>query len=766
MNKKHYENFFILRSLFIAAIFIMVAGSQALAETVTIAWDPNPEPDIYGYKVFYGTESRNYTNEVDVIGPNNTSVQITGLEPGNTYYFAVKAVDLAGQESDFSEEVSKTFELHNVPPTAGFTVSAQSGVAPMEITFASTSSDSDGTIVGTQWVFGDGTTGAGPAIGHTFTAPGTYTVTMTVTDDAGAEAQASTEIVVKENRHPSASIDMDTSSGFAPVQVNVSAENSSDPDGSITGYTWAFGDGTTAQGISATHTYTSPGSYTVVLTVTDDKGGTDTETAMVEVRQGHTYTWILGENSASDLTGTCKDTYIDPSPANHAESDTLHTYTGESNHVENAIVMKWNLSALPEDAEIQSASLELYLTAASGDDPYEIGAYRIIGVDPVIETCSGQTYDGTNAWDNNTPLAQDNITAAGSTTAAVDTTRGFKTWDITDMVREWTAVPAENLAILLNADTTATSDSFRFFASSQAENQALRPKLTITFVTGQQPDLPPKAVADADIRTGKAPLTVNFSAQASHDTENSLSYMWDFGDGSASAAGMETTHTFDTPGTYQVLLTVTDAAGQSDTAELSIEVTENHLPVASAQADMLSGEAPLTVLFDASGSHDSDGAITTYSWDFNSDGIEDAEGMTVEHTFTEGGRYRVTLTVTDNSGATANDNGIVIEVTDNNAPQISEFSVTPEAIENPFTQATFNATVSDPDNDPVTIHIDFGNGTSADTLPASCIYSHAGRYEVTLTADDHRGGKVSSTLTVQVNNKKPATPFNLIVTAK
>ncbi len=765
MNKKHYKKFLIQRSLLIALLFVIGACFSALAETVTIAWDPNPEPDIYGYKVFYGTESRNYTHEVDVTGPTNTSVQITDLEPGNTYYFAVKAVDISGQESDFSEEVSKTFELPNVPPTADFTVSAQSGIAPVEITFVSTSSDSDGTIVGTQWAFGDGTTGAGPAIGHTFTAPGTYTVTMTVTDDAGAETQASTEIVVEENRLPSASIDMDTSSGFAPVEISVSAENSSDPDGSITQYTWEFGDGTTAQGMSTTHTYTSPGSYTVVLTVTDDKGGTDTETAMVEVKQGYTYTWVLGENSISDLTGTCEDTYLNKNSENYAEADTLRTYTWPTDTAANAIVMKWNLSTLPQDAEIKSASLELYLTDSGGDDPYEIGAYRLTGVDPVIYACTGETYDGTNPWTNDTPLAQDNISVAESTTA-VDTARGFKGWDITDMVKQWMDVPAENYGVLLNPDTTASSDSFRYFASSQAEDQALRPKLTITFVSSQHLDLPPRAVAAADRLTGKAPLTVNFNAQGSHDTENSLSYSWNFGDGSANAAGMDTAHTFDIPGIYQVQLTVTDAAGQSDSAELNIEVTENQVPVASAQADMTAGEAPLTVLFDAAGSSDSDGAIVTYSWDFNSDGIEDAEGMTVEHTFTEAGQYRVTLTVTDDSGASARDTGIVIEVTDNNVPQISDFSVTPEVIENPFTQATFNATVSDPDNDPVTIHVDCGNGTGTDVLPAVCTYSQTGSYQVTLTADDHRGGKVSSTLTVQVNNKKPATPFNLIVTAK
>ncbi len=665
--------------------------------------------------------------------------------------------------SEYSDEVTRTYEPPNAAPAAGFTVSPESGIAPVEVTFTSTSTDSDGTIVSTEWNFDDDTTGSGISTTHTFTSAGTYTVTVTVTDNENATAQASREIVVAENHLPVASIDIDSTSGFAPVTVNVSGTASSDTDGSISQYLWDFGDGITASDETAVHTYETPGTYTVTLTVTDDKGGEDTESAQVEVKQGHTYTWVLGENSASDLMSTCADTYLNGNTENYSDSENLRTYTWPADTAANAILMKWNLSALPEDAVIQTATIELYLNEAGGDDPYEVSAHRIIGVDPVIETCTGETWDGNTPWTNGTALAQDNIESAVSVTA-VDTAAGFKSWDITGIARSWVETPAENYGMLFNADTTAAQDSFRYFASSQAGDSALRPRLTITFVTEQQPDLPPRANITADKLSGKAPLTVNFSAEGSHDAESSLNYTWNFGDGHT-ATGITAAYEYTTAGTYHAALTVTDSAGQTDTEELTIEVTDNQVPVAAAQADVTAGEAPLTVLFDAGTSTDSDGTIVTYSWDFDSDGVEDAEGMTVEHTFTEAGEYHVTLTVTDDSGATAQDTGIVISVTSNAPPEITDFTATPDVLDNPRMQATFNASVSDPDGDAVTVLVDFGNGQTATELPAVCTYNQASTYTVTLTVDDGNGNHTTATLTVEVNDAVPAKPFNVVLTA-
>jgi len=81
---------------------------SAYAAEVTLAWDANPEPDIAGYKIFYGLQSKSYSNTVDV--GNYTSCVISGLSDGQTYYFAAKAYNAAGYESDYSNEVSARIE--------------------------------------------------------------------------------------------------------------------------------------------------------------------------------------------------------------------------------------------------------------------------------------------------------------------------------------------------------------------------------------------------------------------------------------------------------------------------------------------------------------------------------------------------------------------------------------------------------------------------------------------------------------------------------
>ena len=86
---------------------VLCLGSsvKALAGDITLAWNPNPEPTLAGYKVHYGTASRSYGAFLSV--GKVTSYRVTGLGSA-TYYFAVTAHDLSGNESGFSNEISAT----------------------------------------------------------------------------------------------------------------------------------------------------------------------------------------------------------------------------------------------------------------------------------------------------------------------------------------------------------------------------------------------------------------------------------------------------------------------------------------------------------------------------------------------------------------------------------------------------------------------------------------------------------------------------------
>ena len=73
------------------------------AAEVTLAWDPNPEPAVEGYRVYYGKASGFYTNVIDV--GNRTDCVIPGLDAGTTYFLACTAYSATGDESDFSGEI-------------------------------------------------------------------------------------------------------------------------------------------------------------------------------------------------------------------------------------------------------------------------------------------------------------------------------------------------------------------------------------------------------------------------------------------------------------------------------------------------------------------------------------------------------------------------------------------------------------------------------------------------------------------------------------
>jgi len=173
----------------------------------------------------------------------------------------------------------------NQPPVASFTISPPSpGVLEWVRFDGSSSYDPDGTITSYSWNFGDGTTASGVSRYHQFTAPGTYMVILTVTDDDGAsDTEPHTVQVGPTNQPPVASFTISPPSPGVLAWVRFDGSSSYDPDGTITSYSWNFGDGTTASGVSRYHQFTAPGTYTVTLTITDDDGASDTETHTVQV---------------------------------------------------------------------------------------------------------------------------------------------------------------------------------------------------------------------------------------------------------------------------------------------------------------------------------------------------------------------------------------------------------------------------------------------------------------------------------------------------
>jgi PKD repeat protein len=216
-----------------------------------------------------------------------------GLNAGN-YIVFIKAVGKASLTNKISAGVQIT--VANQPPTAALsltnalTKSSLTGslTAPASVTASTAgSSDLDGSIAASTINFGDGSAPvSGSSASHSYTTAGSYTITATVTDNLGATASKSAAIVISNstNQAPTVVIAATPSSAYAPATVSVSAAGSSDPDGTIATSVISFGDSTSASGLTASHTFSAAGIYTLTAKVTDNLGASSTASTIVTVK--------------------------------------------------------------------------------------------------------------------------------------------------------------------------------------------------------------------------------------------------------------------------------------------------------------------------------------------------------------------------------------------------------------------------------------------------------------------------------------------------
>ncbi|HYN06599.1 MAG TPA: PKD domain-containing protein [Vicinamibacterales bacterium] len=175
----------------------------------------------------------------------------------------------------------------NRPPAADFFFSPASPREGDAVLFDGSRSIDDGQIVSFVWSFGDGGVGAGMRSTHRYQVAGTYNVVLTVTDDRGAGASTTpTPIVVTSSSDPVAAFTVSPAEPAVgqPVILNASASKAA-AGRSITSFVWDFGDGSSpGSGMTTSHPFNGPGSYTVVLNVTDSTGRKGTASQTVTIK--------------------------------------------------------------------------------------------------------------------------------------------------------------------------------------------------------------------------------------------------------------------------------------------------------------------------------------------------------------------------------------------------------------------------------------------------------------------------------------------------
>ncbi len=167
-------------------------------------------------------------------------------------------------------------------PQASFTPSAKSGVVPLSVAFANTSTNATSYA----WTFGDGAVSTETSPFHTYTVTGTYTVTLKATRSAGESTMASTTITVQPippavAANPVASFTANRVSSLTPLTVKFTNNSSH-----ATSYTWSFGDRSPSSiDDSPTHAFTSSGTYAVTLTAMGSGGVTTSATEYITVHE-------------------------------------------------------------------------------------------------------------------------------------------------------------------------------------------------------------------------------------------------------------------------------------------------------------------------------------------------------------------------------------------------------------------------------------------------------------------------------------------------
>nr|NIO70718.1 PKD domain-containing protein [Anaerolineae bacterium] len=257
-------------------------ASGLVGETLSFSGASSTDPD--GRIVSYAWDFGDETTTVNAAG---NGVNVThSYSAAGSYQVTLTVTDDGGLSDSATQTVQIDEAVTNLPPTAVIS-GPTSGLVGETLSFdGSGSSDSDGSIVSYTWDLSDGTTDSGVNVTHSYSAAGSYQVTLTVTDDGGLSDSSTQTVQVAEpvNLPPTAVISGPTS-GLVGETLSFSGSGSSDSDGSIVSYAWDFGDGTTGSGITVTHSYSATGSYTMTLTVTDDGGLSDSATQTVQVAE-------------------------------------------------------------------------------------------------------------------------------------------------------------------------------------------------------------------------------------------------------------------------------------------------------------------------------------------------------------------------------------------------------------------------------------------------------------------------------------------------
>jgi PKD repeat protein len=504
------------------------------------------------------------------------------------------------------------------------TLSASGGVSPYTWSIASGSLPDGLTL--------DGATGA---ISGTPTTVGSYNFTVQATDDIGETGSRALTIAV----YDPASI---STTSLPNGEVGTAYNEVLTATGGLTPYSWSITAGSLPDGLSLdsaagviSGTPTTSGISDFTVGVTDANLETASQDLSITVGKTTTYYILTASNCNAEVY------------ARGPQYAQLGTASGDCTVGD---TLRWKFKGGPRDmlvgylANGGYASNTAVTGAAMGNDlsffingSDGIGYVHLVEVNPSDGTVIQVLSTVSVSISPDTLTSVTNISALSGTVSAGNT-----------------------VGIVLSIASTER-DFSEITWGTTGGGPGLEQWFTVTETPlGSSPppaNNPPVAAANGPYN-GTVDTPVSFSSSGSDDPDgDAITYLWDFGDSNTSTEA-NPTHTYTTADTFTVTLTVTDTSSASDTDTTTATITTgtNQPPVAAAGPDK-TAQVREVVAFDGSGSYDPDGSIASYDWDFGDD--KTGSGVTVSHDYKKAGTYTVTLTVTDNEGATAQDTAVV-----------------------------------------------------------------------------------------------------------
>lgn len=705
-----------------------------------IQWDQVTSEPVSRYWVYWGDQQRTGgclrpgTCTVDYTNSNNTTsiyYDVSGLTQGQRYYFAISAVDAAGNFSNYSVEVPCDIPLTPEPPVAALSCTPTSGTAPLDISCDGTASSDPNNDIAHRYFSLDGGAEVDDADGrrdYLDLAAGNHSVTLRVVDSGGREDSATVSIQVNApvNHAPTIVASAAPLTGPAPLTVAFDASGSSDPDGDSIAFAWSFGDGSgPSNQSSVSHTFNQPGRYNVTLTVTDNR----------TPALSSTQSWSINATNQAPVAA------LDCTPTSGAAPLTVScdaTASSDPNGAADIAAIAFDLDGQGwaddgdgvisfDFATAGSHSIAVRVTDRSGATSTATVPIQVTGGGNLPPTA-------TISVDQASGLAPLSVSFDGTASHDDDGAIVSHEWNFGDGSAHETSDTAQHVFSAGEYTVTLTV----------TDDGGLTGIATVTISATATQHVPSAALVCSPA-SGSEPLDVSCDATGSSDSGNDIAHYYfrlntgsetDEADGILDCADLAA-------GNFAVSVRVVDGLGAEDVASASIAVSAavNRAPTAIANADVVSGPAPLTVQFNSAGSSDPDADPIAFEWDFADSSTLDHTAAP-SHTFAADGSYRVTLTVTDD-GTPALSGTAVLVVTvgteTNRAPDVSTASATPLFGPAPLLVTFDGSGVRDPDGDAVTLTWDFGDSSPVSHQPSvSHSYDHDGEFFAMLTAGDDR----------------------------